>query len=78
MLRFCRARKFVLEDVKTMFLNFIEWRQVNKVDSIITDFDFKEEKLVKIHYPFNLHGVDKEGRPVSITQIGNINCEKLF
>ena len=26
-LRFCRARKFVLVDIKIMFGNFIEWRR---------------------------------------------------
>lgn len=38
MLRFCRARKFVLENVKTMFGNFIDWRRKNDVDSVLEDF----------------------------------------
>ena len=42
LLRFCRARKFVLNDIQEMWRNFIEWRQRENVDSIIDTFDFNE------------------------------------
>lgn len=65
LLRFCRARKFIWDDVKTMFVNFINWRKENGIDTIIEDFDFPEEDEVHRCYPFNFHGVDKEGKPVA-------------
>lgn len=42
MLRFCRARKFVLEDIQTMMTNYFEWRKNEGVDTIIDDFEFPE------------------------------------
>lgn len=61
-----------------MFSNFIEWRRTNNVDTIITDFEFPEDPQVKLYYPFCVHAVDKQGRPVSYTQVGKIDCDKLF
>jgi hypothetical protein len=78
LLRFCRARKFIWDDVKTMFVNFIQWRKENGIDTIIEDFDFPEEDIVHTHYPFNFHGVDKEGKPVAYIQVGKVDVEKLF
>ena len=42
LLRFCRARKFVLEDVQTMWTNFINWRKEQGVEDIIETFNFEE------------------------------------
>ena len=42
MLRFCRARKFVLKDIQDMFTEFMRWRKDEKIDDIIDDFDFSE------------------------------------
>jgi hypothetical protein len=41
-LRFCRARKFVEDDIKLMMTNYFEWRKAEQVDAIITDFDYAE------------------------------------
>ena len=43
LLRFCRARKFVIGDVTLMFGNFIDWREENGVNSIIWDYKFTEK-----------------------------------
>jgi hypothetical protein len=42
LLRFCRARKFVVEDVQLMFSNFIIWRRQEKIDDIFETFEFPE------------------------------------
>lgn len=41
-LRFCRARKFVIDDVMLMFQNFVNWRKEQCVDDIIETYDFHE------------------------------------
>ena len=58
MLRFCRARKFVLPDMQLMFANFIKWRKDNGVDTVMWDFVFTERELVRDIYPTNYHGVE--------------------
>ena len=78
LLRFCRARKFVLADIQTMFTNFVTWRKVNKIDTIITEFKFDELDTVKKIYPHGYHGIDKQGRPVYIERFGVLNVPKLF
>ena len=39
-LRFCRARKFVMEDVQLMWTNFVNWRKENDVENIIETFKY--------------------------------------
>jgi len=78
MLRFCRARKFVLADMQLMFTNFINWRRENGVDNVMWDFDFTEREQVRDIYPQNYHGIDKQGRPIYIEILGGLDVKKLF
>ena len=78
LLRFCRARKFVIADIQVMFTNFVKWRQDENVDSIIDEFQFDEREAVQEIYPHGYYGVDKLGRPVYIERIGILDVGKLF
>ena len=66
LLRFCRARKFVIADVKLMIANNFSWRKENSIDTILLTFKFSELDAIKEHYPLGYHGVDKRGHPVVI------------
>ena len=77
-LRFCRARKFVLSDVQAMMKNQFEWRKAEGVDNILNTFSFDEESQVKDIYPHGYHGTDKTGRPVYIERIGVLDMPKLW
>jgi hypothetical protein len=78
LLRFCRARKFDLPKVIEMFTACEKWRAEYKVDEVFESFKFEEAQTVNALYPRYYHKMDKQGRPIYIEVLTQLNLEQLF
>ncbi|KAF8628115.1 hypothetical protein AX15_004092 [Amanita polypyramis BW_CC] len=78
LLRFLRARKFDLVKAKEMLLNCEQWRREFGVDDLMKNFDFKEKKEVNKYYPQYYHKMDKDGRPVYVERLGQLDFKALY
>jgi len=79
LLRFLRARKFVAEDAKKMFVDCEKWREEfgGGVDELVKTFDYTEKAQIFAYYPQYYHKTDKDGRPLYIEQLGKIDLDKM-
>lgn len=77
LLRFLRAREYEVDKALSMFLDHIQWRQENRVDHILDEFDFKEREEFLSIYPQGYHKTDKAGHPVYIQHLGRVDMTKI-
>ncbi|KAL3426285.1 sec14 cytosolic factor [Phlyctema vagabunda] len=78
LLRFLRARKFDVALSETMFVGCEKWRKDFNLDELVRTFDYKEKEQVFKYYPQYYHKTDKDGRPVYIEQLGNIDLNAMY
>jgi len=77
LLRFLRARKFAVAEAKKMIIDCEQWRKDKKVAEVLS-FDFTEKEAVDKIYPQYYHKMDKEGRPVYIERLGQLDIPGLY
>ncbi|WFD33282.1 hypothetical protein MCUN1_000095 [Malassezia cuniculi] len=67
-----------LNDTEAMFVEAENWRKEFKVDELYETFQFPEREAVNKLYPQFYHRTDKDGRPIYIEQLGNLDLKALF
>ncbi|KZF21915.1 hypothetical protein L228DRAFT_162920 [Xylona heveae TC161] len=60
------------------FVDSEKWRAEFKVDELVRTFDYHEKPQVFKYYPQYYHKTDKDGRPVYIEQLGNIDLNAMY
>ncbi|KAJ9148516.1 Sec14 cytosolic factor [Pleurostoma richardsiae] len=78
LLRFLRARKFDVNASLKMFVDCENWRKETKLDETVPTWDFPEKVEIFKYYPQYYHKTDKDGRPVYIEQLGNIDLTAMY
>jgi hypothetical protein len=76
LLRFLRANEFDVGKARDMVINSILWRKQHNVDKILQDF-VPPPVLVQF-FPGGWHHNDKEGRPVFVLRLGQMDVKGLL
>eukprot|EP01090_Pellita_catalonica_P004161 TRINITY_DN13_c0_g1_i1.p1 TRINITY_DN13_c0_g1~~TRINITY_DN13_c0_g1_i1.p1 ORF type:complete len:380 (+),score=104.78 TRINITY_DN13_c0_g1_i1:75-1214(+) len=78
-IRFLKARKFVIEDAYEMLTNHLKWREENGVNDILEtapkEINFKN---LEKYWPGMYAGVDKQGIPIWIDRLTQIDPESFL
>lgn len=77
MLRFLRARKFDVNLAKQMFVEYEDWRKKTLLDALVPTWNYQEGEAMAQYYPQFYHKTDKDGRPVYIEKLGNIDLAAM-
>ncbi|EPS60308.1 hypothetical protein M569_14495, partial [Genlisea aurea] len=79
LLKFLRARDFKVNEAFAMLKSVISWRKEFKIDQLLNQEEEEEEDIIagleKVVY---IHGVDKEGHPVSYNTFGEFQDKELY
>ncbi|GMH34099.1 hypothetical protein BSKO_01933 [Bryopsis sp. KO-2023] len=77
LLRFLRARDYDVERSLAMMMDHLQWRQENRVDHILHEFEFTEREEFLSVYPQGYHQTDKQGNPIYIQHIGCVDLARI-
>lgn len=77
-LRFLRARKFNVEAAVEMYLKYLKWRTVNRIDEVIHNPPTEVRNLLLRIMPENFHKFDKFGLPAYFVKAGKVHTDLLL
>lgn len=75
-LRFLRARDFNVEKAREMLSQSLMWRKKHGVDKILSEYELP--KVLKDFFPGGWHHYDKEGRPLFILRLGQMDVKGII
>ncbi|KAL4712074.1 hypothetical protein ACJJTC_005310 [Scirpophaga incertulas] len=76
LLRFLRARDFNVEKAREMLSQSLLWRKKHQVDRILCEYETPE--VVRQYFPGGWHHHDKDGRPLYILRLGQMDVKGLL
>uniref|UniRef100_U5EY27 Putative real-time n=1 Tax=Corethrella appendiculata TaxID=1370023 RepID=U5EY27_9DIPT len=76
LLRFLRARDFSIEKAATMLQDSLTWRSEHNIDNIL--HDYRIPAVINKHFPGAWHRSDKDGQPLYILRLGNMDVKGLL
>ncbi|XP_021968240.1 SEC14-like protein 2 [Folsomia candida] len=74
LIRWLRAKKFDIKAAEAMLMENLQWRKDNDIDNILTE-DWSDFEAA---FPYEIHGCDKEGRPVISMSTGEWNVRGIL
>ncbi|XP_059157139.1 SEC14-like protein 1 [Physella acuta] len=75
-LRFLRAREFNVEKAREMLVHSLAWRKLHNIDKILDGY--KPPEVLETYYPGGWHYCDREGRPLYIIKLGQMDVKGLM
>ncbi|XP_012261894.2 protein real-time isoform X2 [Athalia rosae] len=76
LLRFLRAREFSVEKAREMLTQSLHWRKKHQVDKLLDEYEAPQ--VVKDYFPGGWHHFDKDGRPLYILRLGQMDVKGLL
>ncbi|XP_054289717.1 protein real-time isoform X2 [Macrosteles quadrilineatus] len=76
LLRFLRARDFNVEKARGMLSESLTWRKKHAVDRIIAEY--QAPQVVKDYFPGGWHHSDKDGQPLYLLRLGQMDVKGLL
>ncbi|XP_065077333.1 protein real-time isoform X2 [Ochlerotatus camptorhynchus] len=76
LLRFLRARDFSIDKASSMLQESLQWREEHRLDDILSEY--KTPVVVEKYFPGGWHHHDKDGRPLYVLRLGNMDVKGLL
>ncbi|KAG0411277.1 hypothetical protein HPB47_011605 [Ixodes persulcatus] len=73
LVRFLQAQDFNLEKAREMLCQSLVWRKKYQVDRILSTYDLPH--VVKEYFPGGWHHHDKDGRPMYVLRLGQVDMK---
>ncbi|KAI9053177.1 hypothetical protein LZ554_003443 [Drepanopeziza brunnea f. sp. 'monogermtubi'] len=77
LLRFLRARRFVIADALKQFKETDDWRKANQLDTLYETIDLDQYEETRRLYPQWTGRRDRRGIPVYVFEIKHLNSKKM-
>uniref|UniRef100_A0A0V0GBY7 Putative phosphatidylinositol transfer protein sec14 n=1 Tax=Triatoma dimidiata TaxID=72491 RepID=A0A0V0GBY7_TRIDM len=76
LLRFLRARDFNVEKARHLLSESLSWRKKHGVDKVLSEYQMPQ--IVKDYFPGGWHHHDKDGRPIYLLRLGQMDVKGLL